>query len=71
MYSGKQTCHEINKGLCLVSVSTKHPIFNLVQSYEEELQHCVMLETKVAALEKVMAEQGPLQGKFSTLTGAH
>jgi hypothetical protein len=58
----------INKGLCLVSVSAKYPIFNLVQSYEEELQRNVMLEAKVANLEKAMTER-PLQGKF--LAGAH
>ena len=71
MYNGKQNRDEINKGLCLVSVSAKHPIFNLVQSYDEELQRNAMLEAKVAYLEKAMKEQGPLQGKFSTLAVAH
>ena len=71
MYSGEQNRDEVNKGLCLVSVSTKHPIFNLVQSYNEERQRNAMLEAQVADLEKVMTKQGPLQGKVSTLDVAH
>lgn len=70
MYSGKQNRDEINKGLCLVSVSAKHPIFNMVQSYGKELQRNAMMEAKIADLEKA-AEQGALQGKFFLAAGAH
>jgi hypothetical protein len=72
MYSGEQNRDEINKGLCLVSVSAKHPIFNLVQSYDQERQRNAMLEAKVADLEKAraMTGQGLLQGKFLTLAVA-
>ena len=71
MYSGKQNRDEINKGLCLVSVSAKHPIFNIVQSYDKALQRNAMLEAKIADLEKAVmdSEQGALQGKFSWRLG--
>ena len=71
MYSGKQNRDELNKGLCLVSVSHKHPVYNLVNSYGEELKRSAMLEAKVAVLEKAITEQGPLQGEFSILAVAH
>ena len=73
MYSGKQNRDEINKGLCLVSISAKHPIFNIVQSYDKALQRNAMLEAKIADLEKAVmdSEQGALQGKFFLAAGAH
>ena len=64
-----QNHDEINKGLCLVSVSVQHPHFNLVQLYGKGQQRIAMLEAKMADVEKAMT--APLQGKFSTLTVAH
>ena len=51
MYSGIQNRNEINKGLCLVSVSEKHPVYHVVESYAEEVKRTAKLEAKVAALE--------------------
>ena len=67
MYKGEQNNDEINKGLCLVSVSAQHPHFRLVQLYGNEQERNAMLEAKVADLEKAMTEQAPLQGKFYQL----
>ena len=64
MYRGMQNHDEINKGLCLVSVSVQHPHFNLVQLYGKLQQRNAMLEAKVADLEKAMKEHASLQGKF-------
>ena len=71
MYSGKQNRDEINKGLCLVNVSNEHPVYNLVKSYQNEIDRNAILKKKVANLEKAMTNsaQGPPQGKF--LAGTH
>lgn len=51
-------------GLFMVSVTSKHPIFNMVQRFGEERQLTVELNAKVADLEKTVAAMTD-EGKFS------
>lgn len=62
VFDGASTHND--KGLVLVSVSSKHPIFNMVQRFEEELQLNAELTAKVADLEKTVAATTD-QGEFS------
>jgi hypothetical protein len=62
----KDVCTDTHNdtGLFMVSISSKHPIFNMVQRFGEEQQLNVELNAKVADLEKTVAAMTD-QGKFS------
>ena len=52
-------------GIFMLSVSAKHPIFDIVQCYNDERLVTAELNAKVADLEKVAAMSATIQGKFS------
>ena len=53
-------------GIFMLSVSAKHPIFDIVQRYNDERLVTAELNAKVADLEKKVATMSvTVQGKFS------
>lgn len=64
VFDGADSDTQNDTGLFMVSVSSKHPIFNMVQRFGDQQQLTVELKAKVADLEKTVAAMTD-QGKFS------